>query len=171
MRKCGGGTGIHLRFPPALFLTCRILSLALLPAFSAPGTASAADPSGRRPQEWHEAWEPDARALQAAVPIPDAVPAAEAAPTGNPVTGVLLMGIGYYRSDIGPRSISRCPFRTSCSRFAQLSLRRWGILGVVPFTDRFLYRENVQTASLYLPWLSPQTGTIKSDDDFYLPAP
>jgi len=45
------------------------------------------------------------------------------------------------------------------------------VLGLIPFTDRFLYRENVQTASLYLPFPSPATGTVKSDDDFYLPAP
>lgn len=76
--------------------------------------------------------------------------------------------IGFYQSKLSTRSISRCPFHTSCSVFAREAIRRKGILlGTSMFIDRFYFREHSHNARYY--GLRTRTsGKLKLDDHFFL---
>jgi len=55
-----------------------------------------------------------------------------------------------YQSKIGSKTIHRCPFETSCSKFLQISVEEHGALkGFALFLDRYFYRENVMIPQNY----------------------
>ena len=83
---------------------------------------------------------------------------------------ILLAGklIGFYKQEISPQSISRCPFYISCSDYADQSIRKYGIiLGICFFIDRHFYRENVGSY-LHYELRETEAGVLKLDDSFYL---
>lgn len=84
--------------------------------------------------------------------------------------GILLAHtfIGFYQKKISTQSISRCPFYISCSNYAYLAVRKYGLLpGICFFIDRNFYRENI--ASFYYYQLRENAyGVLKLDDSFYL---
>ena len=76
--------------------------------------------------------------------------------------------ISWYQKEVGTNSISRCPYRISCSRFAKRAIDEHGfLLGISLFIDRNLYRENSHMYENYDLVLS-KNGTMKLDDEFYL---
>jgi hypothetical protein len=75
--------------------------------------------------------------------------------------------IQSYQTDISPNSISRCPFKISCSEFARIAIARHGLLGFFLFIDRYCYRENVDSFSHY-PLVDTGEGTLKLDDTQFL---
>jgi len=76
--------------------------------------------------------------------------------------------IGLYRNRIAVNSISRCPFKISCSHFAQLAIERYGFFkGVCLFIDRNFYRENIGIM-YYYPFVEDVNGLLKLDDAYYL---
>jgi hypothetical protein len=103
-----------------------------------------------------EAWEPEPAAPP---PVKE-----ERSPGFRPLADLMDVFIQHYQHEIGPRSVSRCPFRTSCSAFARIAIEKYGAFGVVFFVDRFLYRENVDAFRRY-PWVIGPDGTIRLDDD------
>ncbi len=63
----------------------------------------------------------------------------ETAPLNIIVDQVVLL----YQKNIIINSISRCPFKVSCSNYLLESVRRDGFIkGIVTFVDRYYYREN-----------------------------
>lgn len=84
--------------------------------------------------------------------------------------GILLAHtfIGFYQKKISTQSISRCPFYISCSNYAYLAVRKYGLLpGICFFIDRNFYRENI--ASFYYYRLREnRNGILKLDDSLYL---
>lgn len=79
--------------------------------------------------------------------------------------------IGFYQKEIGPRSVSRCPFHISCSEFARRAILKHGlVLGLALYIDRNLYREN-STTHWYYPYREAGAGLLKLDDGFYLHGP
>jgi hypothetical protein len=80
---------------------------------------------------------------------------------------ILLPAISLYRSSLSGRSVSRCPFEISCSRFASMAIERHGFLGYLIFMDRYFYRENAAAFSLYTRKSTPN-NTIKLDDKIFL---
>ncbi len=93
------------------------------------------------------------------------------APRFNPLElpeSAALKMITLYRRRIATQSISRCPFEPSCSQFAELAIRRRGlILGLASFIDRHLYREHAAAYGLYR-FVEIGFGRLKLDDRFYL---
>ncbi len=76
--------------------------------------------------------------------------------------------IHWYKRDISPRSIQRCPYYPSCSTFAEEAIRRHGFfIGLMLFIDRNLYRENPQMYQFY-DLVSVGPGILKLDDRFFL---
>jgi len=76
--------------------------------------------------------------------------------------------IHFYQKKISVHSISRCPFKTSCSHFAYQAIKTRGfVIGLAFFIDRYFYRENIDA---YLKYAFYQTnrGILKLNDDFYL---
>lgn len=81
---------------------------------------------------------------------------------------VVLGLIHYYQKKISIHSISRCPFKTSCSHFAEQAIRRNGLLkGTALFIDRYFFRENISAYQNY-PFFETRKGRLKLNDDFYL---
>jgi len=80
---------------------------------------------------------------------------------------LFLTAISFYRNSISEKSISRCPFEISCSRFAEIAIKKYGLLGYAIFIDRFFYRENISAFSLYTKKQLPN-GLIKLDDKIFL---
>jgi hypothetical protein len=75
--------------------------------------------------------------------------------------------ISFYQTNISPQSISRCPFKISCSMFAQKAIERYGIFGVAMFIDRYYYRENHEAFAHYKLVVTDQ-GILKLDDALFL---
>ena len=76
--------------------------------------------------------------------------------------------IRWYRRDISPRSIDRCPYYPSCSVFAESALTRHGFfVGLCIFIDRNQFRENSQMYVFY-DFVRAPSGILKLDDRFFL---
>ncbi len=75
--------------------------------------------------------------------------------------------ISYYQSNISPLSIDRCPFEISCSNYAKEAISRHGIIGLIMFTDRYFYRENVAAYQNYK-IIERKNRILKLDDKIYL---
>lgn len=90
-------------------------------------------------------------------------------PTSNPLTLAMLAGIEYYKQHISPNSTRRCPYKLSCSNFAIKAIHTWGPLGIIPFIDRFFYRENEQIPARYTEYRIPNTYILRYDDELFLP--
>ena len=76
--------------------------------------------------------------------------------------------ISWYQKDVGTKSISRCPYVISCSRFAMRAIENHGfLLGISLFIDRNIYRENSHMYENYDLVLG-EDGSMKLDDEFYL---
>ena len=93
------------------------------------------------------------------------------APQTSPFIALAGSLIGFYQKEIGPQSVSRCPFYISCSEFARRAILRHGfVLGLALYIDRNLYREN-STTHWYYPYRETGAGVLKLDDGFYLYGP
>ena len=75
--------------------------------------------------------------------------------------------ISFYQTKISPHSISRCPFKISCSTFAQRAIERYGLFGIAMFIDRYYYRENHEAFAHYKLVVTDQ-GILKLDDALFL---
>jgi putative component of membrane protein insertase Oxa1/YidC/SpoIIIJ protein YidD len=76
--------------------------------------------------------------------------------------------IRFYQTDIGPNSISRCPFFISCSNFAMQAIEKYGFFpGILLFIDRIYYREN-PAAYLFYPKKRNSRLFLKLDDTYFL---
>ncbi|MBM4167494.1 MAG: membrane protein insertion efficiency factor YidD [Ignavibacteria bacterium] len=75
--------------------------------------------------------------------------------------------ISYYQTNISINSVSRCPFKISCSHYAQGAIQRHGFLGICKFIDRYFFRENNEAFSHYK-LLQTENGVLKLDDTFFL---
>jgi Putative membrane protein insertion efficiency factor len=84
----------------------------------------------------------------------------------GPINAGALSAIAFYRAEIGPHSVSRCPFVTSCSAFAYDHVQRFGLWGLLPFVDRFFFRENPGLFALYPKTMLPD-GRLKYSDDLH----
>lgn len=82
----------------------------------------------------------------------------------DPLGDLALSAIHFYQRDMRDKSISRCPYRVSCSRFAVREIQRHGfIIGLAYFLDRFFYRENEEAMQHYPTVVMPD-GSLKLDD-------
>ncbi len=55
-----------------------------------------------------------------------------------------------YQTKIGTKTIHRCPFETSCSKFLEISVEEHGaVKGFALFLDRYFYRENIMIQQNY----------------------
>lgn len=76
--------------------------------------------------------------------------------------------ISWYQKDVSTKSISRCPYAISCSRFAKRAIEEHGfLLGISLFIDRNLFRENSHMYENYELVLS-EDGSMKLNDEFFL---
>ncbi len=84
---------------------------------------------------------------------------------------VAQSAIQFYRRRIASQSTDRCPFRISCSHFAEKAVERFGFFrGVALFIDRHFFREHVGALHLYPlreTWRNNRIK-LKLDDSFYL---
>ncbi len=81
---------------------------------------------------------------------------------------LLSSAVEFYREDIGPESIERCPFLVSCSKFLVEAVRNYGfLLGLAAFIDRNMFRENPYAWGLY-PLTVRRDGVLKLDDGHFL---
>ena len=108
-----------------------------------------------------DAWEPEVQSPSSTVETSRSLPPQHLS------TEILLKIISYYQDKISKESVKRCPFKTSCSKFAQEAISRHGVLGVLLFIDRYLYRENDE-AFLHYKIVENDGGVLKLDDDFFL---
>ncbi len=77
--------------------------------------------------------------------------------------------IHSYQNDSGKNSIHRCPFKLSCSYYAEMTISRYGLFpGLVVFLDRYYYREHAAARHLY-PRVVASDGLLLLDDTGYLP--
>lgn len=91
---------------------------------------------------------------------PDSCPGAAEA-----VLGLLL---DIYKKGQSDRTVSRCPFYSSCSQFLMTAVDRYGFpLGMLAFIDRYFYRENRFAFQKYS-LRRRQNGVYKLDDEYYL---
>ena len=103
-----------------------------------------------------EPWEPDL--------APPAAISTTPAPGFHPVTDVARAAIRFYQTDIGSRSVARCPYAVSCSRFAANAIEQDGLLlGLLSFVDRFFFRENAAALQHY-GWARTADGQTRLDD-------
>ena len=108
-----------------------------------------------------EAWEPDALV---GTPVFPGTGLSEQAL--HPEIAIDL--IRFYQANIGPNSVSRCPFLISCSNFALQAIEKYGFLpGILLFIDRIYYRENPH-AAFYYPKRRNNQNYLKLDDSFFL---
>jgi hypothetical protein len=84
-----------------------------------------------------------------------------------PIDQFILTAISYYQHSISNKSVSRCPFEISCSRFTAIAIKQYGIFGITLFIDRYFYRENSSAYSLYSR-KETKNGFVKLDDKIYL---
>lgn len=75
--------------------------------------------------------------------------------------------ITFYQTNISPGSISRCPFKISCSAFARIAIDKYGLIGLAMFLDRYYYRENREAFTQYR-LVETSQGLLKLDDSFFL---
>jgi len=55
-----------------------------------------------------------------------------------------------YQSKVGSKTIHRCPFEISCSKFLRISVEKHGaVKGFTLFLDRYFYRENTMIPHNY----------------------
>ncbi len=80
-----------------------------------------------------------------------------------PLTSFLIAG---YQSNASTTSVHRCPYYLSCSNFALVTIKRYGIVGFCMFIDRYFYRENAALRRYY-PLRAKPDGTLKADDTFF----
>lgn len=74
--------------------------------------------------------------------------------------------LGWYDS-VSDKTIHRCPFAISCSRFAEKAVKRHGFIpGLIIFMDRHLIRENPGARNRYARVY--RDGRILLDDSYYL---
>lgn len=85
----------------------------------------------------------------------------------SPLDYLMLRAISYYQRSLSGKSVSRCPFEISCSQFAAIAIRKYGLLGYAIFIDRYFYRENPSIYSLYIKKVT-KNGVVKLDDKIYL---
>jgi putative component of membrane protein insertase Oxa1/YidC/SpoIIIJ protein YidD len=86
----------------------------------------------------------------------------------TPDRSLALQAIKYYQSEMGSRSIDRCPFAISCSNYASTAIRQSGFVsGVTLFIDRNLYRENAGSQRYYV-LEQTETRGRRLNDRFYL---
>ena len=86
----------------------------------------------------------------------------------GPLAELALRTISYYQTTISSRSIDRCPFKTSCSRYAVEAIQLHGaVAGMALFVDRNMYRENAPAYEKYDLWEDDE-GVLKINDDFFL---
>jgi hypothetical protein len=92
-------------------------------------------------------------------------PAAEEQPSQalGPLSTLVLSGIRFYQLEIGPNSVSRCPYLVSCSSYAKLAIGKYGFFGLPIFFDRFFFRENEDTFAQY-PRYMGAGGVLRYDD-------
>ena len=84
--------------------------------------------------------------------------------------GILIASslIGIYQKKISTQSLSRCPFYISCSNYALLAIKKYGLLiGMAFFVDRNCYRENI-ACWYYYELRENANGVLKLDDSFYI---
>ena len=53
----------------------------------------------------------------------------------------LALLFNYYHYGVSPNDFSACPFNPTCSYFAKLSVKKFGVVGILMATDR-LMRDN-----------------------------
>ncbi|MCK6600392.1 MAG: membrane protein insertion efficiency factor YidD [Bacteroidetes bacterium] len=100
-----------------------------------------------------EGWEPG-----------ESLPAFSDSSVFNP--GIAL--VKFYQAQIGPNSVTRCPYYTSCSNFTLNAIRKYGVLtGFAFFIDRAWYREH-DSMYFYYSLRVRQDGILKLDDEGYL---
>jgi putative component of membrane protein insertase Oxa1/YidC/SpoIIIJ protein YidD len=81
------------------------------------------------------------------------------------VTDVL---VDFYQNVLSANTISRCPFHTSCSYYAQQQVDNHGwVIGALYFIDRYFYREHSAAFQFY-PRKKNKDGVYKINDDWYL---
>jgi len=85
----------------------------------------------------------------------------------SPLDYISTVAISFYQSSISDKSVSRCPFEISCSRFARTAIEKYSLLGYAIFVDRYFFRENAGAFSLYTKKLTAN-GIVKLDDKIYL---
>lgn len=85
----------------------------------------------------------------------------------SPLDYISLVAISFYQSSVSDKSVSRCPFEISCSRFAVKAIEKYSLLGYPIFIDRYFFRENASAFSLYTKKLT-NNGIVKLDDKIYL---
>lgn len=74
----------------------------------------------------------------------------------------------FYQTQISSKTLHRCPFKTTCSKYLYLSVKKQGfLLGTISFVDRFFYRENINSYHHYEK-IETNKGVIKLNDDFFL---
>jgi Putative membrane protein insertion efficiency factor len=144
----GVGAGSHLC---ALGLSATLI---VHPAAAQERESAQASANTAVQAEWEEPFE--AEDLEPA-------PIVEASHALGPITDLALIAIRYYQVEIGPNSISRCPYSVSCSVFAHEHIRREGLFGIPAFIDRAFYRENAATFLIYPRAIQPN-GQIRYDD-------
>jgi Putative membrane protein insertion efficiency factor len=81
----------------------------------------------------------------------------------GPINELMLAAIAYYQVEIGPNSISRCPYLVSCSVYASHAIGEYGLFGLPIFFDRYFFRENADTFTKYPRYILP-SGVIRYDD-------
>jgi hypothetical protein len=82
----------------------------------------------------------------------------------DPLGAIGLPAIRAYQRDMRNKSISRCPFRVSCSHYAIQAMEKHGFLvGLAYLLDRFFFRENEEALQHYPSVIMPD-GTMKLDD-------
>lgn len=83
----------------------------------------------------------------------------------------VLSQIQNYQKKSDHISIHRCPFKRSCSNYAEFAIRYYGLVpGLVVFLDRYLYRENIAARHHY-PRSVSTDGRLLLDDEWFLPPP
>lgn len=82
----------------------------------------------------------------------------------DPLGDVAVPAIRAYQRGMRDKSVARCPYRVSCSRYALRQIERHGfVVGFAYFLDRFLFRENEEALRHYPTVVMPD-GTLKIDD-------
>jgi putative component of membrane protein insertase Oxa1/YidC/SpoIIIJ protein YidD len=107
----------------------------------------------------NDAWEPEETARATDTNVSFSPPAVLFSEADKLIT--------YYQHKISPHSVSRCPFKISCSEFARKAVALHGAVGFLLFVDRYLYRENADAFSHYA-LVETRLGILKLDDSSYL---
>ena len=69
---------------------------------------------------------------------------------GSPLKVIAIGTVRFYQQYLSKTRQTRCPMYPTCSRFATLSLRKYGPLwGTLMVTDRIYFRENSNMHQFY----------------------